>query len=147
MDRLVVIGQMVWADPNGCKSIAAVLMLGLVGRSAGGSGAPGLHGSERKPSVSRVAVLTGMTRKEASRLMQSDPDEQLRRSQDSPRQPRGARRDYASSADGETVLEDDGSVADENFMFGELLVGDFVEIRGIDDGGAALSDARERDAW
>lgn len=31
----------------------------------------------RKLSVSRVAVLTGMTRKEASRLMQSDPDEAL----------------------------------------------------------------------
>ncbi len=31
----------------------------------------------RKLSVSRVAVLTGMTRKEASRLMQDDPDERL----------------------------------------------------------------------
>jgi len=31
----------------------------------------------RKLSVSRVAVLTGMTRKEASRLMQDDADEQL----------------------------------------------------------------------
>ena len=31
----------------------------------------------RKLSVSRVAVLTGITRKEASRLMQGDPDEQL----------------------------------------------------------------------
>jgi hypothetical protein len=31
----------------------------------------------RRLSVSRVAVLTGMTRKEASRLMKDDPDEQL----------------------------------------------------------------------
>ena len=31
----------------------------------------------RKLTMSRVAVLTGMTRKEASRLMQDDPDEQL----------------------------------------------------------------------
>jgi len=42
------------------------------------------------------------------------------------------------AADGETVLEDDSSVGDENFMFGEILVGDFVEIRGIDDGGATV---------
>ncbi len=32
---------------------------------------------DRKLTMSRVAVLTGMTRKEASRLMQDDPDEQL----------------------------------------------------------------------
>lgn len=32
---------------------------------------------DRKLTVSRIAVLTGMTRKEASRLMQDDPDEQL----------------------------------------------------------------------
>ena len=31
----------------------------------------------RKLTVSRVAVLTGMTRKEASRLMQDDPDDRL----------------------------------------------------------------------
>ena len=31
----------------------------------------------RKLSLSRVAVLTGMTRKEASRLMQEDPDRDL----------------------------------------------------------------------
>jgi len=42
------------------------------------------------------------------------------------------------SADGETVLEDDSSVEDENFMFGEILVGDFVEIRGVDDGEATV---------
>jgi Family of unknown function (DUF6502) len=32
---------------------------------------------DRKLSVSRVAVLTGMTRKEASRLMQDDPDQDI----------------------------------------------------------------------
>lgn len=42
------------------------------------------------------------------------------------------------AADGETVLEDDRSDGDESFMFGEILVGDFVEIRGIDDGGPAI---------
>ena len=50
------------------------------------------------------------------------------------------------AADGETVLEDNSSVEDENFRFTELLVGDFVEVQGIDDGGAnvrALSIVRE----
>jgi hypothetical protein len=50
------------------------------------------------------------------------------------------------AADGETVLEDNSSVGDKDFMFTELLVGDFIEVRGIDDGGAnvrALSIDRE----
>ena len=50
------------------------------------------------------------------------------------------------AADGETVLEDNSLVEDENFRFTELMVGDFVEVRGIDDGGAnvrALSIVRE----
>jgi len=41
-------------------------------------------------------------------------------------------------ADGDTVLEDDSSVGDENFGFAEILVGDFVEVRGVDDGGATV---------
>jgi len=50
------------------------------------------------------------------------------------------------AADGETVLEDNSSVEDENFRFTELMVGDFVKVQGIDDGGAnvrALSIVRE----
>ena len=49
-------------------------------------------------------------------------------------------------ADGETVLEDNSLIEDENFRFTELMVGDFVEVQGIDDGGAnvrALSIVRE----
>ena len=42
------------------------------------------------------------------------------------------------AADAETVLEDESSVGDENFMFGEIGVGDFVEIRGVDDGGPTV---------
>ena len=42
------------------------------------------------------------------------------------------------AADGETVLRDVSSIDDESFMFGEILVGDFVEVRGIDDGGPAV---------
>ena len=56
-------------------------------------------------------------------------------------------------ADGETVLEDNSSDGNNNLRFTELGVGDFVEVRGIDDGGAnvrALSidreDASEGDA-
>lgn len=50
------------------------------------------------------------------------------------------------AADGETVLEDNSLVEDENFRFSELVVGDFVKVQGIDDGGAnvrALSIVRE----
>ncbi|MDC1295715.1 DUF5666 domain-containing protein [Myxococcota bacterium] len=49
-------------------------------------------------------------------------------------------------ADGETVLEDNSLIEDENFRFTELMVGDFVKVQGIDDGGAnvrALSIVRE----
>ena len=42
------------------------------------------------------------------------------------------------AADGETVLEDSSSVEDESFTFGEIGVGDFVEVRGIDDGGPTV---------
>ncbi len=42
------------------------------------------------------------------------------------------------AADGETVLEDESSLGDESFTFGEIGVGDFVEVRGIDDGGATI---------
>ena len=41
------------------------------------------------------------------------------------------------SADGETVLEDDSSVGDESFMFGEILPGDYLEIRAVETGPAA----------
>ncbi|MEZ7978644.1 MAG: DUF5666 domain-containing protein [Myxococcota bacterium] len=50
------------------------------------------------------------------------------------------------AADGETVLEDNSLIEDENFRFTELMVGDFVKVQGIDDGGAnvrALSIVRE----
>jgi len=41
-------------------------------------------------------------------------------------------------ADGQTVLEDKSSVDDESFMFDEILVGDFLEVRGVDDGGPSV---------
>jgi hypothetical protein len=37
-------------------------------------------------------------------------------------------------ADGDTELEDSSSVEDESFMFGEILVGDFLVIEGFDTG-------------
>jgi hypothetical protein len=43
-------------------------------------------------------------------------------------------------------LEDNSLIEDENFRFTELMVGDFVKVQGIDDGGAnvrALSIVRE----
>ena len=42
------------------------------------------------------------------------------------------------AAGGETVLVDESSVGDESFMFGEILVGDFVEVRGFDDGSPSV---------
>lgn len=42
------------------------------------------------------------------------------------------------AADGETVLVDESSVGDESFMFEEILVGDFVEVRGFDDGSPSV---------
>ncbi len=50
------------------------------------------------------------------------------------------------SADGETILEDDSSVGDENFMFGEILPGDYLRIRAVETGpGAARALLIERD--
>jgi Domain of unknown function (DUF5666) len=48
-------------------------------------------------------------------------------------------------ADGDTTIQDKSSIDDENFLFGEILPGDFLEIRGIDEGGTvrALSIERE----
>ena len=42
------------------------------------------------------------------------------------------------AADGATVLVDESSAGDESFMFGEILVGDFVEVRGVDDGSPSV---------
>ena len=41
------------------------------------------------------------------------------------------------SADGETVLEDDSSIGDESFVFGEILPGDYLSIRAVETGPAA----------
>ena len=41
-------------------------------------------------------------------------------------------------ADGDTVLEDDSAVGDERFAFGEISAGDYVEIRGVDDGSPSV---------
>ena len=53
----------------------------------------------------------------------------------------------AIAADGETILEDDSSVGDESFMFGEIQVGDFVEVRGrrrLSERTSALDHTRRR---
>lgn len=42
------------------------------------------------------------------------------------------------SADGETTIEDDSNADDENFEFGEIQVGNFLEIDGIATGGATV---------
>jgi len=41
------------------------------------------------------------------------------------------------SADGDTVLEDDSSIGDETFVFGEILPGDYLEIRAVETGPAS----------
>jgi len=42
------------------------------------------------------------------------------------------------AADGDTLLEDDSEIGDESFTFEEVLVGDFVEIRGFYDGSPSV---------
>lgn len=42
------------------------------------------------------------------------------------------------SADGDTQIEDDSSADDENFMFGEIMPGDFLVIEGISTGVASV---------
>lgn len=39
-------------------------------------------------------------------------------------------------ADGSTSIRDQSSIEDENFQFGEIQPGDYLEVRGVDDGGA-----------
>jgi hypothetical protein len=50
------------------------------------------------------------------------------------------------AADAETVIEDKSSIEDESFQLGEIRPGDWLEVRGVDDGGPnvrALSIARD----
>ena len=48
-------------------------------------------------------------------------------------------------ADGETTIQDKSSIDDENFLFGEIMPGDFLEIRGFEDGGTVRASSIERE--
>ena len=42
------------------------------------------------------------------------------------------------SADASTSIRDQSSVGDESFRFSEILPGDYLEVRGVDDGGPSV---------